>query len=41
MHHFYPRGALYLACVAAGVVLMLRVYFRSGQFWALWVWLWI
>jgi hypothetical protein len=40
MHHFYPRGAFYLACMAAGVVLMLLVYCRSGQFWALWVWLW-
>jgi hypothetical protein len=35
MHHFYPRGAFYLACMAAGVVLMLLFYFRSGQFWAL------
>jgi hypothetical protein len=40
IHHFYPRGAFYLACMAAGVVLMLLFYFRSGQFWALWVWLW-
>jgi hypothetical protein len=40
MRHFYPRGAFYLACMAAGVVLLLLVYFRSAQFWALWVWLW-
>jgi hypothetical protein len=23
MRHFYPRGAFYLACMAAGAVLML------------------
>jgi hypothetical protein len=41
MHHFYPRGAFYLACMAAGVVvLMLLFYFWSEQIWALWVWLW-
>ena len=40
MHHFYSRGAFYLAYMAAGVVLMLLFYFRSGQLWALWVWLW-
>jgi hypothetical protein len=40
MHHFYPRGAFYLACMAAGVVLMMLFYLRSEQFWALWVWLW-
>jgi len=40
MHHFYPRGAFYLACMAVGVVLMLLFYFWSGQVWALWVWLW-
>ena len=40
MHHFYPRGAFYLACMAAGVVLMLLFYFWSKQIWALWVWLW-
>jgi hypothetical protein len=40
MHHSYPRGAFYLACMAAGVVLMLLFYFRSGQLWALWVWVW-
>jgi hypothetical protein len=39
MHHFYSRDAFYLACMA-GVVLMLLFYFRSGQLWALWVWLW-
>ena len=37
MHYFYPRGAFYLACMAAGVVLMLLFY---EQIWALWVWLW-
>src|SRR5215813_9786512 len=37
MHHFYPRGAFYLACMVAGVVLMLLFYFSSGQLWALWV----
>jgi hypothetical protein len=40
MHHFYPRGAFYLACMAVGVVLMLLFYFWSDQVWALWVWLW-
>jgi hypothetical protein len=40
MHHFYPRGAFYLACMAASVVLMLLFYFWSEQIWALWVWLW-
>jgi hypothetical protein len=40
MHHFYPGGAFYLACMAAGVVLMLLFYFWSEQIWALWVWLW-
>jgi hypothetical protein len=40
MHDFYPRGAFYLACMAAGVVLMLLFYFWSEQIWALWVWLW-
>jgi len=41
MHHFfYPRGAFYLACMAAAVVLMLLFYFWSEQIWALWVWLW-
>jgi hypothetical protein len=40
MHHFYPRGAFYLACMAAGVVLMLLFYFWGEQIWALWVWLW-
>jgi hypothetical protein len=29
MHHFYPRGAFYLACMATGVVLMLLFYFWS------------
>jgi hypothetical protein len=37
MHHFYPRGAFYLACMAIGVVLMLLFF---DQVWALWVWLW-
>jgi hypothetical protein len=40
MHHFYPRGAFYLACMAAGGVLILLFYFWSEQIWALWVWLW-
>ena len=40
MHHFYHRGAFYLACMAAGVVLMLLFYFWSEQIWALRVWLW-
>jgi hypothetical protein len=40
MHHFYPRGAFYLACMAAGVVLTLLFYFWSEEIWALWVWLW-
>jgi hypothetical protein len=40
MHHFYRRGAFYLACMAVGVVLMLLFYFWGDQVWALWVWLW-
>jgi hypothetical protein len=40
MHHFYPRGAFYLACMTAGGVLILLFYFWSEQIWALWVWLW-
>jgi hypothetical protein len=31
MDHFYSRDAFYLACMAAGVVLMLLFYFRSGR----------
>jgi hypothetical protein len=34
------RGAFYLACMVAGVAVMLLFYFWSEQVWALWVWLW-
>src|SRR5262249_24560281 len=32
MHHFYPRGACYLACMAAGVVLMCWFTVGVGNF---------
>jgi hypothetical protein len=36
MHYLDRRGALYVACMAVVIVLMLLVYWRE-QFWTLWV----